>query len=261
MINPSVIGALSKGVETPTYPGALASFSLRNLRYPVQKVVRIRRDSDNAESNFKSREVIDGTLESFVGAGNGYVAKWFDQSGNGRDAVQSTASKQPILVSSGTLLREGGRPIIKPYDGNSELLISGLAGQSSFWGFFVLREDSVASPASLLLNGDAWNDYVVNSLNGDTVYVTYSNAGSPIYVINGTIVTFANRDDVHTQLTPRCVFLLLCNTSTWTQTKFGYSFSAGFSMMNMQEAIIYNTNPAVGWPTVMASMNNYYNLY
>jgi len=68
-------------------------------------VVRVRRSSDNAEADFKSKEVFDGTLVAWVGAGNdGFVETWYDQSGNGNDATQQVSGSQPKIVDAGVFL-------------------------------------------------------------------------------------------------------------------------------------------------------------
>ena len=58
-----------------------AAYSLRSLDADADpNVVNIRRSSDNATSDFTASEVSDGTLTSWVGAGNdGYVTTWYDQ--------------------------------------------------------------------------------------------------------------------------------------------------------------------------------------
>ena len=76
-------------------------------------LVRVRRDSDNAEQDFGfiTGGANDGYLNgaaisAFVGTGaanNGYVTRWYDQSGNSRDFVQATAIAQPIIVLAGAV--------------------------------------------------------------------------------------------------------------------------------------------------------------
>jgi len=86
--------------------GAGAAYSLRKLKSTATKAIRVRRSSDNAEKDIifigDNLDTVD--LLSFVGSGNGYVTKWFDQSGYGNDLVQTTASAQPQIVSGGVYL-------------------------------------------------------------------------------------------------------------------------------------------------------------
>jgi hypothetical protein len=72
--------------------------------------IRVRRSSDNTEQdiNFTSSAVnapLDtSALTSFVGANDGFVTTWYDQSGNGIDISQSTASNQPKIVNAGSVI-------------------------------------------------------------------------------------------------------------------------------------------------------------
>ena len=96
-----------------TYTGAAAAYSLRQLKTGVTNVVRVRRDSDNTEQDFTPIQITDGTLTTFTGSSNGVVAKWYDQSGNGNDAEQTTSNQQPQIVNNGVLITDGGNPSVK----------------------------------------------------------------------------------------------------------------------------------------------------
>ena len=85
------------------YPGASAAYSLRNLIDTTTNVVRVRRSSDNTEQDFTATEITDGTLTTFTGANDGFVTTWYDQSGNGTDVLQSSASLKPRLVLNGVI--------------------------------------------------------------------------------------------------------------------------------------------------------------
>lgn len=104
------------------YGGAAVAYSLRNLSlYYFGPVVRVRRNSDNAEQDFTAAQVTDGTLTTFCGAGNGFVRTWYDQSGNGYHAANSSTGEQPQIVSSGALITEGSKPAIL-FDGSNDSL-------------------------------------------------------------------------------------------------------------------------------------------
>jgi hypothetical protein len=108
------------------YGGAAAAYSLRRLRTAYTgAAVRVRRSNDNAEANFTPEEITNGTLLSWVGANNGLVVTWFDQSGNGRDATQATAGNQPTIVSSGVLETLNSKPAILWPGGTARRLVTG----------------------------------------------------------------------------------------------------------------------------------------
>lgn len=116
----SIFGAQQQGLAyTPpldVYP-ARAAYSTRLLRTAYTgPCMRVRRSSDNAEQDigFTSAGGLNtAALLAFVGAGNGLVTRWNDQSGNGFNVSNTTAANQPPIVSSGTLRSING--LAAPY--------------------------------------------------------------------------------------------------------------------------------------------------
>lgn len=97
------------------YPNAAAAYSLRKLRTAYTgSAIRVRRASDNTEQDigFANNALDTSALTSFCSGTNGFVKTWYDQSGNGRDVTQITAANQPQIVSSGSVITEGGKPTI-----------------------------------------------------------------------------------------------------------------------------------------------------
>jgi hypothetical protein len=97
------------GVTPPldTYTGAAAAYSLRKLRTAYTgSAIRVRRSNDNTEQDigFTSAGDLDtASLKTFVGANNGFAVTWYDQSGNARNATQTTAANQPRIALSGII--------------------------------------------------------------------------------------------------------------------------------------------------------------
>ncbi len=84
------------------FGGAAAAYSLRDIGAMNGRVVRVRRDSDDAEEDFSANQIASGALENFVGSGNdGFVSIWYDQSGNGFDMTQGSATLQPFIIQNG----------------------------------------------------------------------------------------------------------------------------------------------------------------
>ena len=98
------------------YPNAAAAYSLRKLRAAYSgSAIRVRRASDNAEQDigFVNNVLDTASLTSFCSGTNGFVKTWYDQSGNARNAEQTTAANQPQIVSSGSVILENGNPTIQ----------------------------------------------------------------------------------------------------------------------------------------------------
>jgi hypothetical protein len=56
---------------------------------------------------------------------DGLVTTWYDQSGNGNDAVQGTAANQPKIINAGSLITSNGYTVIE-YDGTDDNLSTSL---------------------------------------------------------------------------------------------------------------------------------------
>jgi hypothetical protein len=96
-----------------TYSGASVAYSLRKLSSSYSgSAIRVRRSSDNTEQDigFTGNELDTTSLTSFVGANDGYVTRWYDQSGNANNSAQAAATVQPQIVSSGTVLTNNSKP-------------------------------------------------------------------------------------------------------------------------------------------------------
>lgn len=92
----------------PSYLDGLAvtptlALSLKKVISTATNAIRVRRSNDNAEQDIGfSGNALDTTaLAAFVGSNSAYVTKFYDQTGNGRDAVQATAANQPRIVNAG----------------------------------------------------------------------------------------------------------------------------------------------------------------
>lgn len=96
---------------------AEAAYGLRAMRRDWSgPLVRVRRSSDNAERDigpdYLGRLDVAGLL-AFVGAGDGFVPVWYDQSGNRRNATRTLTTEQPRIVNAGVLETLNGRPALR----------------------------------------------------------------------------------------------------------------------------------------------------
>src|SRR3972149_6141914 len=94
-------------------PSISAAYGVRRLRAAhTGRILRLRRASDNAESDFgalANGDLDTAAIATFLAATTGLVTTWYDQSGNGYNAVQTTAANQPLYVASGQKSRTGAR--------------------------------------------------------------------------------------------------------------------------------------------------------
>ena len=88
---------------------------------------------------------------------NGTVSRWHDQSGNGNDAIQASASRQPLLVAG----RLNGMPVVS-FDGvNDKLGFTGTTHMTQFSLFLVINNHQGSSTG----NGDG--NVITFGANGD----------------------------------------------------------------------------------------------
>ncbi len=87
----------------------VSSFSLYKLQDYTGAAIRVRRDSDNVErdiyfSRGRKYSYLDLlSLINFVGNGNGYITKFYNQNGSGKDLIQPVQASQPTIVRNGII--------------------------------------------------------------------------------------------------------------------------------------------------------------
>ena len=104
-----------------TYTGAAAAYSVRQLSDKAVIALRIRRDSDDEETNigWDANGDLDTTaISDFCSTANGYVTRWWDQSTNGNHADQpvgGTGSNafQPQIYNGTAVITENGKAALQ----------------------------------------------------------------------------------------------------------------------------------------------------
>jgi hypothetical protein len=149
------------------YPSAAAAYSLRKLRsaYTGSAIEVRRTNNDVADIGFTSSGTLDtAALLAFTGTGaldNGFVTKWYDQSGNAKDATQTTLANQPQIVSSGSVILDNGKPTIL-FDGVNDVLLRNIFG-------FPTTNISISKVGSRI--GSAAHDSIGYNTNGGFINI------------------------------------------------------------------------------------------
>lgn len=253
-----------------TYSGAAAAYSLRKLSSTYSgNAIRVRRSSDNAEQNIGfdgSGNLDEVALTSFVGAGNGFITTWFDQSGNGRNQTQATANNQPQIVSSGTIIKESAKPSIQ-FDVNKYLY-------SNFGVTFTQPTYySIVSTLPTEIYGfifDSNPNYRQTFLRFSTFNDIYMYAGVDLTNPTGNVIPGS-----------RYLFSLLYNSTTSTgyvnnsPSVSGNAGSSGmfdlylgarfdlsvYSGMKTQEFILWNSDQTSNRTGINTNTNTFYSIY
>lgn len=102
---------------------AASAYSLRKLGSSSTYAVKVRRESDNNETDigFTAAGDLDtSALTAHCGSANGFVTKWYDQSGNSNDGLQNSTGSQPKIFSSVSgVITQDGKPAIE-FDGTDD---------------------------------------------------------------------------------------------------------------------------------------------
>ena len=244
------------------YSGAAAAYSLRLLDNTYTgNAIKVRRASDNAEQDiaFSNNELDTATLETFASGTDAFVTTWYDQSGNGNDATQTTATKQPKIVNAGSTILESGKPIITKTDNDSKLNTTLVGTQNaSFFGSFLCDNFSILLSQSAATT----NPYLGVARLGDTG-ASEVNVGNISYYKNGTIISTPNRDTILSAYETQSVGSIFIDNGLGFNTD-GYAFgydSSSYSMYDMQEFIIYPNDQNTNRTGIETNINDFYSIY
>jgi hypothetical protein len=286
MFLPSFMGFDKAGFGVPPlldlYPGAAAAYSVRLLRTSYTgSAIRVRRSSDNTEQDigFSSGNLDTTALTSFCSGTNGFVTTWYDQSGNGRDVLQTTAANQPQIVSSGSVLTENGKPCVNFTSNNKRMqTIDNTMAFNDCTISYVSRSISLAgsfAPSTLgygnqgqgsktrylgpftpgLLSFIVFgSDYVSTiSADGDTTINLYSS--NYVMSTNGVTVYKNAVSQSGSPITPG---------TTTTTAKFAINEIADrneSATINFSEGVFYDFNNNSNLIGIRANQNTYYVIY
>ena len=230
--------------------------------------ITVRRASDNATQDigFDGQDLDIAALESFCTGTDGFVSVWFDQSGNGKNATQTTASSQPKIVSAGSVILENGKPTIIS-DGVDDYLQSGIISFTNpVTMFMVNRKISGANTMTGLNNGSS----LIGFLSLSTGYVYYQQGPqfSPNFGDNNQNLLYAKTSTIGTDWALASNSILATNSgeNVGTATPNQITISArgiGSQPMNAatQAFIVYDSDQSGNRTGIETALNDYYNIF
>ena len=257
------------------YPNAAAAYSLRKLRTAYTgSAIRVRIDTTGQPEyniGFVNNELDVATLQGYCTGGlNAFVKTWYDQSGNGRDATQSTASNQPQIVSSGSVVTNiGGKPTLQ-FNGNQWINnASSFSIPQPFSNFSVCKFSSFTIPtnypyiwrselgndSSLVLMGYISSQYRIYA--GDNLYSTLAVSNDSllfygIYNGSSSIIGINGSENTGNPV----------GNSLNNGISFGtYSTSGGQLNGFISESIFYPSNQTSNINGINTNINTFYSIY
>lgn len=242
---------ISPDAPGPTYPldGIGNIWSARSTRRLLTSytgdVVLARRSSDSSTQGANATEYTDGTLDSFIGAGDGFVATHYDQSGNGYDWTQSTAADQPKIWEAGSALTNSSKPAFRAPE-SGWILNSETTGFPSSASVIVSGKWEVLSGYEtrfILYDSDGAN-FLGYARSGYTA-AWHGGAGSPTVRLNGVAKTWANQGVMYTDIAAAGTFVLRfdgVDFSGWPNLSFGPHGGIIPGMAWMHEEVILTSS-------------------
>ena len=249
-----------------TYPGAAAAYSVRKLSSTYTgSSLRVRRSSDNAEQDigFVGEDLDKASIITFVGAGNGFVTTWYDQSGNSRNAAQASASVQPAIISSGSVQLENSKPIMIGNTGTIQLTTNIPLSSGNQTQLSVSRHEGVINTSGYVMSnfdGFSPNRSQLISSNG-SASAPYLPPPPSNSFLNGSSFTFTTRDVAYDKLITQSLVTLNWTSSGFTSMSIIGSGYATFSMQSMQEFILYDADKLTDRASIEANINTYYSIF
>jgi hypothetical protein len=264
------------------YPNAAAAYSLRKLRDAYTgSAIEVRRTSDNAEQDigFVNNELDLATLESFCSGTDGFVTTWYDQSGNGRNATQTTSANQSQIVSSGSVILENNKPTLQFNGlGGYQILNRPLTGASAFSVFSTLNVKTAQSFEMIFTQSDGLNNRGRLEIrrNSTNNLLEYLGNDTNISLMLGTI-PINNKQILSSyigssNIATAHINTVLDKTSTNTQINIGnYESTIGerktsigvqFPLNGLfQELVIYASDQSSNRTGIETNINDFYSIY
>jgi hypothetical protein len=252
-----------------TYSGAAAAYSLRKLRSAYTgNAIRVRRASDNTEQNigFVNNELDTSSLTSFCSGTNGFVTTWYDQSGNANNATQTTAAKQPQIVSSGSVINQNSNPTIK-FDANNTILTFSSVTPKTFWA--VHKIDTVNPANYLMWDTTAIQGFFINGSDPsvNNKYGLFDATSAKLSTINGNTnrnLSYWHFSNLYNLGINGASSVEIASSTVQISISQMARTLAGTNLGlngNIQEIIIYSSNQATNRLGIETNINDFYSIY
>jgi hypothetical protein len=268
LINPYAFAVADTAPLLDTYPADVA-FSLRKLRTAYSgNCIEVRRSSDNTSQviGFVNNYVDTAAIKTFVGAGNGFIRTWYDQSGNANNGTQTTAGSQPQIVSGGALLMQGSKVRISSV--SKELILTTT--------FTVNTDNAVIQVGKRETNSAVYIGLGTNGVNGAGRLIHFSD--DKIYLNRAT--GFAGTNSTYND-NPYCLMAgynetgdeyivrngselantFIAETLTATLNRIGRLSNTTLSSGSYQEIIFWNSAQYANRSAIETNINTFYSIY
>jgi hypothetical protein len=262
---------LNLTTATPIYSVSITRYM--KSTFVGNPVVLVRRSSDNSQSGFTPTEIADGTLLSWVGGGDGFVVRLYDQSGNENDRTITTANQQFYIVISGVLQVDvNGKPkmvtqsttFVAPF-GNTAFSLSSNNGSftmvsqkfrgysyGTIWATLRMGTNTnLAITGYALLGSDVGASGTANTLVGSPrLHIANTNLGTSYS--NGDVYSFIGNTAAITELTN----IKFSDSASWLTN---YSEFVAVEAGEISEFTLWDDDISPNRPLLNENAQSFYN--
>lgn len=212
---------------------------------------------------------------TYYTTGTGYVTKWYDQSGNANDIVQTSTTSQPKIVTSGSTITRNSLPSIA-FDGDAYLQDTSIADPFDTSGhqFIVANFDNTADTSQAIYDiststsvTDAWGNLFLgaSSLTGNAAISGGGVDGISSSTFSDTTVNvysqlIGNTHRLRSDQTEIGENSITLTSNSASNLRLGQLFgSATYGLVgSIQEAVFYDADKSTTEAALEANMADYW---
>ena len=253
------------------YPNAAAAYSVRKLRSAYTgSAIRVRRSSDNTEQDigFVDNVLDRSSLTTFCGSGNGFVTTWYDQSGNGYNATQTTAANQPQIVSSGSVILQGTKPTLR-LDGTNDFLdASGVTTGNPKSIFIPSKFDSLALSEKVIFDSISTNQALLYKDGSNLMSIGFGTFTSTTYNATTNFILYSilhngTTSNAYVNSSTQILTNQNLGTNAFNGLRIGSvrGTASLFYNGNIPEFVVWGSNQSSNRTGIETNINTYYGIY
>jgi hypothetical protein len=259
------------------YGSASRAYSVRKLNSTyLGSCIKVRRSSDNAEQDigFDNNELDTATLKSFIGSSSAYVKTWYDQSGNGEDATQTTTGSQPRIMNSGVIDRvqnnSGNWIVAMNFDGTNDYFsFTNLGVPTTDYALFMVQKRVSAGTMGAVVSGDPYTLFFTQ-YEDDRLYISRSSGAGITRDAADATTTFCLLEGYNSSNSLSAYKNSVAYTLTAETPAFGFNgnwnrvgqfATTHHSNAYMSEIIVYKVDKSSNRASIESNINTFFSIY
>ena len=269
-----------------TYSGSTLAFSFRQLSGSATNCIEVTNDGGTAlDIGFVSGYLDTAAIATHCTTGSGRISKWYDQSGNNRNATQTSTSQMPLIYQSGSMLNVNGKAAAK-FDGGDRLVTPAAAVHTgSFYGTSVVKTGTSIANANILNQDDPYTPTRIRiaqylrtgSANGGTARVVVFNTSVSNFADNTASISTSTQMQISSYATSSNTIEAFVNSSSNGSSSYTGTLKTGshevaigsnvhgstpgaYLTGDLQEVILWDGDQSSNRSAIETAIDTYYSI-